>query len=290
MRSVPGIPIIFFVSIFISCNISADQQSSKDKHDSVFVVKDSIDKQVNFYDSVEVTVPDDLDQPNPFDSTVQKANGLVVYLTFDDGPYHTTPAIAAVLKKNNVKGSFFIVGSQRDRIPLYDLIYNEMVSDSLFRFYNHTYSHAISNGRLPKYYSEPEHVLSDIDRNRQYIPTGSMNIRLPGKNTWWTPHRIQMDRLTKPVVDGLIRSGLNDRIIGWDFSWKQTKGKEMVDSLIYKIIKVSKRRRPFQNHVVVLLHDYQFRNREALSDLSYFIVVLRKRHDCLFAWAEEFPN
>ena len=290
MKSPHWIYFICFISIFFSCNQPSDQQANNGEFDSVVFVKDSIDKHVNVYDSVEVSVPDGLIQFKSVDSTVQNAHGLVIYLTFDDGPYHTTPAIATVLKQNNVKGSFFIVGSQRDRIPLYDLIYNEIVTDSLFRFYNHTYSHAITNGRLPRYYSKPEHVLADIERNRRYIPVGSTHIRLPGKNTWLTPHRVQMDGLTKPVVDGLIKLGWNDRIIGWDVSWKQTKGKEMVDSLIYKIIKVSKRRRPFQNHIVVLLHDYQFRNREALADLSYFIAQLRKRHDCLFAWAEEFPN
>lgn len=251
--------------------------------DSSYVVTDSLDASKadsTFFAEVQVSN----------DSSVLNATGLVVYLTFDDGPHHTTPGIVRLLRKKGVKSSFFIIGSQRDRIPAYDSIYKEMEHDSLFRFYNHTYSHAITFGRLPFYYSRPDTVLADISLNRRYIPEGANHIRLPGKNTWWTSHRVRMDRLTKPVIDGLVRQGLSDRIIGWDVSWKDTNGKERVDSLMHKIVKVSKRKRPFHNHVVVLLHDYQFRNKESLADLSYFIDVLRKKHKCVFAWAEQFPQ
>ncbi|MFM7079640.1 MAG: polysaccharide deacetylase family protein [Bacteroidota bacterium] len=273
-----------------ACKGSSDKLSDLAPLDSADVVADSISMDVKIHEKSVTVVSDSLFLADSIESSVQHASGLVIYLTFDDGPYHTTPAIASILKNKQVKGSFFVVGSQRDRVAEYDSIYRFMVSDSLFRFYNHTYSHAITFGRLPKYYSKPDQVLADLERNRLYIPAGSKHIRLPGKNTWWTAHRVQMDGLTKQIIAGLKRQGINDRIIGWDVSWKQTKGKEMVDSLILKIVKVSKRNRPFKNHVVVLCHDYQFGKKEALADLSYFIDQLRKKHGCIFAWAEEFPD
>ena len=36
----------------------------------------------------------------------------VVYLTFDDGPSKNTPAVLEVLKKHNIKATFFVVGEQ----------------------------------------------------------------------------------------------------------------------------------------------------------------------------------
>lgn len=44
---------------------------------------------------------------------VRKQPKKTVYLTFDDGPgSKVTPKLLKVLKKNNVKATFFIVGSQ----------------------------------------------------------------------------------------------------------------------------------------------------------------------------------
>lgn len=43
--------------------------------------------------------------------TFQKNINKVIYLTFDDGPtYVVTDAVLEVLKKENVKATFFVVG------------------------------------------------------------------------------------------------------------------------------------------------------------------------------------
>lgn len=225
----------------------------------------------------------------PLDALTRNAQGLVVYLTFDDGPYQSTPGVVSLLRQKKAKASFFIVGSQRDRVPAFDSIYRAVCTDTLLRFYNHTYSHAISGGRLPRYYSRPDSVYADIEKNRKYIPDGAGHIRFPGKNTWLTSHRTRMDHFTGPVIKRLTDQGKTDRVIGWDVSWKKTKGKHAVDELVFNIIRTTKRHRPFNNHVVLLCHDYQFRRKESLEDLSYLIDLLREKHGCMFAWAEEYP-
>ncbi|MFM8433107.1 MAG: polysaccharide deacetylase family protein [Bacteroidota bacterium] len=225
----------------------------------------------------------------PLDALTRDAQGLVIYLTFDDGPHHTTPGVVALLRRKNAKASFFIIGSQRDRVPAFDSIYRAMVDDTLFRFYNHSYSHAISGGRLPRYYSRPDSVYADIEKNRKYIPESARHIRFPGKNTWHTSHRTRMDYFTAPVIQRMTEHGNTDRVIGWDVSWKDTKGKRAVDALINDILRTTKRHRTFNNHVVVLCHDYQFRRKESLDDLAYMIDVLRNEHGCMLAWAEEYP-
>lgn len=62
----------------------------------------------------------------------------VVYLTFDDGPsYVITPKMLDILKENNVKATFFVVGSQIiEREDILRRIYKEGHSIGL-----HTYSH-----------------------------------------------------------------------------------------------------------------------------------------------------
>ncbi len=61
-----------------------------------------------------------------------------VVLTFDDGPDPDfTPRILAILKKENVPASFFVIGSMVEKnIPLFKRIYNEG-----YEIGNHTYLH-----------------------------------------------------------------------------------------------------------------------------------------------------
>ena len=64
----------------------------------------------------------------------QLANKKVVYLTFDDGPTpQNTEKILAILKKNNIKGTFFVIGHNSD---MYKRIVEEGHTIAL-----HTYSH-----------------------------------------------------------------------------------------------------------------------------------------------------
>lgn len=61
----------------------------------------------------------------------------VVYLTFDDGPTIITNKLLDVLKENNVKATFFVVGKEIEgREEILKRIYNEGHSIGL-----HTYSH-----------------------------------------------------------------------------------------------------------------------------------------------------
>ena len=43
----------------------------------------------------------------------QKDNKKVIYLTFDDGPSKLTDEFLDILKQNNVKATFFLIGNQK---------------------------------------------------------------------------------------------------------------------------------------------------------------------------------
>ncbi len=222
----------------------------------------------------------------------EQDTGLIIYLTFDDGPYKTTPKIVSVLEKENIKSSFFIIGAQRDRSPLFDSIYRRNLQNPMFRFYNHSYSHAITKGQIKKYYKNPENVLADIEKNRAYIPSTSKMIRLPGKTIWRTGIRKRKDKMTAGLLDLMDEKKIDDRIMGWDFSWKKEMSKDVsrVDTLITKIIKKSKKKKPYSNHVVILTHDYLYNSKTALENLTYLIDQLKNKYHCSFRWAEEYPN
>ena len=82
----------------------------------------------------------------------QKDTSINIYLTFDDGPYLSTLGLANALIKDSVKSSFFVIGSQITASKYYDSVFRTIKKNSLFKTYNHTFSHAVTQGRIKKYY------------------------------------------------------------------------------------------------------------------------------------------
>ena len=79
----------------------------------------------------------------------------VAYLTFDDGPSNNTHQILDILKQNNIKATFFVLGSQVEVFPeTTNRIYNEG-----HYIANHGYSHVYSS-----IYSSPESVLEEYTK------------------------------------------------------------------------------------------------------------------------------
>jgi len=100
-----------------------------------------------------------------------------VFLTFDDGPSITnTSKIIEILKKNNIKATFFVVGTKIERYP--DIV--KEMSDNKMSICVHTYSHDYD-----KIYKSVDSFLEDIDQCNLAIKkiTGKKvtpYIRLPG--------------------------------------------------------------------------------------------------------------
>ncbi len=77
------------------------------------------------------------------------------FLTFDDGPSSVTPTILDVLKQENIKASFFVLGSRVEAMPeMVKRIYEEG-----HYIANHGYSHSYS-----AIYSSPQAVLDEYNQ------------------------------------------------------------------------------------------------------------------------------
>ena len=76
----------------------------------------------------------------------------IAYLTFDDGPTkRCTPKILDILKQNNIKATFFVIGERVKQNP--DIVKREFEEGHYIA--NHTYSHSnskIYNGKESFYY------------------------------------------------------------------------------------------------------------------------------------------
>ena len=216
-----------------------------------------------------------------------------VYLTFDDGPYTTTPALMKLLVDKGVRASFFIIGSQIDKSSWHDSVYQAVQSQASFKVYNHTYSHAITNGRIQGYYGHPESVWQDIQKNRSYLPAGVGITRLPGKNTWRTPsRRTRSDVQSGPVLEILDSTGQPEFIVGWDIEWMASTGKsrEQMQKLIEAIDKKLAKAPINHRDVVILSHDYHYRQATSLDLLGELIDSFKQKGTVQFDWVENLPG
>jgi len=224
----------------------------------------------------------------------QNDSSINIYLTFDDGPYFTTLGLANTLIKENVKSNFFIVGSQITASTYYDSVFRTIKQNSLFKTYNHTFSHAVTHGRMKKYYQYPVNVWNDIQKNKQYLGSECNITRLPGTNAWRFKDSIKCfsNISSKKLFKYLDSIQSKEMVFGWDFEWtgKESKDVSNVDHFFEKISDRIKNNKTKNKNYVILLHDYLFKNESALNNLSYFISLLRKNINPEFKWANEYPG
>lgn len=91
----------------------------------------------------------------------------MIAITFDDGPSKNyTPVILDVLKENNAKATFFVLGCQVDKYQ--DVV--KQISQDDHELGNHSYSHAkltlVSDGELDEQLSETDNLIENLTGKR----------------------------------------------------------------------------------------------------------------------------
>ena len=159
-----------------------------------------------------------------------------VYLTFDDGPSdRVTPKILDVLKEENVKATFFIVGKMAERRKY--LIEREFAEGHTVAV--HSYSHVYGD-----IYSSTEKLLADIDRCNELIKeiTGEYSgvYRFPGGSFW----------VKKELIEAVTLHGM--RYIDWNASMRDA---ELVNPAPADLVKAAVNTPANRDHIVMLAHD-----------------------------------
>lgn len=213
---------------------------------------------------------------------------IKIYLTFDDGPYKTTPEVVSILNKEKVKASFFIVGKQVFYKDDYQHWFDSVSHDSLFRTYNHTYSHGINHGKVKAYYKYPANVWADIEKNKRMLHLPTSITRLPGKNAWYADNvKVEDGKYLKPLFNWLDSTHSDQRIFGWDYEWSFNE-KQDVEKLVPAILRTA-RNAKVRNNIVILMHDFQFDSPAEEKKLTEFIKKLKENTKVRFKWVEEHP-
>ena len=119
----------------------------------------------------------------------------IVYLTFDDGPTpNNTKRILEILKKNNVKATFFVIGQNPD-------LYKQIVDDG-HTIALHTYSHVYG-----KVYASEDAFFDDLYKLKDlvYEKTGveAKVTRFPGGSS----NAVVKKDLLRKIIDRLNEEG-----------------------------------------------------------------------------------
>ena len=124
-----------------------------------------------------------------------KSSGKKVYLTFDDGPSSNTDQILDILKDNDVKATFFVVGKTDERsVKAYQRIVEEGHTLAM-----HSYSH-----RYDEIYESKEAFARDLNSLQEYLyeTTGVWPriYRFPGGSSN-TVSKVDMQELIEYLTD-----------------------------------------------------------------------------------------
>ncbi len=179
-----------------------------------------------------------------------KTDEKVIALTFDDGPHPSiTPRILDILKKYDVKATFFAIGKNIETYPE-PLI---RAASEGHEIGNHTYSHLTgqhtNKETLEKELLKTDELIKKLTGKRPVLyrpPTGYCNLTT-----------------VKSAAD------LNYKIIIWTvdtLDWAHTSAEKIADNIISNI----------KNGSIVLMHDY---NTKPYYTVEALEIVLPKLQD-----------
>lgn len=162
----------------------------------------------------------------------------VVYLTFDDGPDpQNTPAILDILKKEQIKATFFLVGTQIEKHPaLVQRLFAEGHAIG-----NHTYDHIYKS-----LYQSPQSYVAQLNHTDELLKSIILCrpriSRAPGGST---------GSFNKGYWDMLKQNGYIE--VGWNVSSGDASAAKA--AAIEGNVLTQMKQTFLQSHAIVLMHD-----------------------------------
>ncbi len=192
--------------------------------------------------------------------------GHKIILTFDDGPDpEYTPKILAILEKEKVPASFFIVGiNAESNIPLLQRIYRNG-----YEIGNHTFTH----GNVAK--MNPERAELELKTTRALLEciTGHSTI------LFRAPYNADSEPQTYEEIEPLARSKKDNYIsVGESIDPNDWDPAMNADSIVNRTIRIAE-----QNDAnIILLHDAGGKSRQNTVDALPRIITYFKKRGCKF--------
>ena len=268
-----GLIIVFLIILIIFLSvlmfmIYSDNKELEDRINTLsFKVDDkydieSINNEISIYSNLDKSISDMYEEYysnialleekiNSGESSVK-----IAYLTFDDGPYDLTYSVLDLLKSNDIRATFFVIGKDgvEDR-------YKRIVSDG-HTLANHTFYHNIGNGL----YDSADSFINQVKKLEDYLfnITGYRTsiVRFPGGSP--TAGRYKDD-----IVSRLHDMGYN--YVDWTSETGDGSSKKLAEKDTWNWYQDTTRDK---NIIVLLMHDY---NYSTFNNLQRIIDDLKNR-------------
>lgn len=174
---------------------------------------------------------------------IYKAENKRVFLTFDDGPSKTvTPQILDILKQNNVKATFFVLGSCVELNP--DIV--KRAYEEGHYIANHGYSH-----KYQSIYASAQSVLDEFIRTENTIKNALGNqeysshlFRFPGGSAGGKYASIKKQAINLLKENEILN-------IDWNCLTRDSEGNFNKNQLLDNLYETAQGK----NSIVVLMHD-----------------------------------
>lgn len=181
-----------------SIDNEVSKDTNEDSNDGDFQNREDINIATNKQNLVYTSYENDLyaDNAKEIENMLNKWNYLredgkkIAYLTFDDGPStEVTQEILETLKSNNIKATFFVLGSNVEKSNEQKELLKEMVMEG-HAVGNHGYCHDYSI-LYPSRVANPTVVINDMKKSEEAMKAvlgddfRTSVIRLPGGHMSW---------------------------------------------------------------------------------------------------------
>lgn len=189
------------------------------------------------------SVPFTEEQIEKIENIYHLPEGKNAFLTFDDGPTQSvTPLILDLLKQENIKATFFVLGNRAKANP--ELIKREF--DEGHYIANHGYSHKYS-----AIYQNTQTVLDEYNYTESCIQEALENpdyhsrlFRFPGGSVGGYYHSIK-----KEAIETLKEQGI--AYLDWNSLSKDAEGAKTKEDLFQNVVDTIGEKQ----NVVILMHD-----------------------------------
>ncbi|MBP3255164.1 MAG: polysaccharide deacetylase [Clostridia bacterium] len=201
------------------------------------------------------------EQLNAIENIYEETGEKRVFLTFDDGPnMSVTPFILDLLKQENIKATFFVLGSRAQYNP--ELIQREYNEGHYIA--NHSYSHVYREiyqdvDSVFDEYNSTEAIIQDALGNPNYH---SKLFRFPGGSTGGYYRDVKAE-----AVEALRDNGIAS--LDWNALSRDAEGAKTVEELVQNVIDTVEDK----ESVVILMHDAadKILTYEALPEIIQYL-------------------
>jgi hypothetical protein len=124
------------------------------------------------------------------------------------------------------------------------------------------------------------------------LQTNNNIARLPGNNAWNTSNIKRASGLVRPLVKKMDSVGFN--VVGWDMEWRYNSSGRPIDApekiaaFADSLLKFNKTKT--NNHLVILMHDHEFRASADSAKLAKMIGLLKRNPNYQFRKLNTYPG